>query len=134
SLGYNRKIPLPNWNITYSGLTNIPMISRIFNSFEISHSYLSSYTVNGIQSNPNHFADPMGRDLNNNFYSDNIYGSVNMIESFSPLIGVDMTFRNNFQMRAQYNRDRMLTMSIDRKSTRLNSSHVKISYAVFCLK
>src|SRR5690606_39540129 len=24
--------------------------------------------------------------------------------------------------------------SIDRKSTRLNSSHVKISYAVFCLK
>src|SRR5690606_40062904 len=27
-----------------------------------------------------------------------------------------------------------LLMHIDRKSTRLNSSHVKISYAVFCLK
>src|SRR5690606_3064514 len=27
-----------------------------------------------------------------------------------------------------------LTLSKDRKSTRLNSSHVKISYAVFCLK
>src|SRR5690606_41182010 len=26
------------------------------------------------------------------------------------------------------------TSTIDRKSTRLNSSHVKISYAVFCLK
>src|SRR5690606_42033477 len=26
------------------------------------------------------------------------------------------------------------TLSEDRKSTRLNSSHVKISYAVFCLK
>src|SRR5690606_39569670 len=26
------------------------------------------------------------------------------------------------------------TFTIDRKSTRLNSSHVKISYAVFCLK
>src|SRR5690606_41761696 len=26
------------------------------------------------------------------------------------------------------------TGAIDRKSTRLNSSHVKISYAVFCLK
>src|SRR5690606_41374822 len=25
-------------------------------------------------------------------------------------------------------------MGLDRKSTRLNSSHVKISYAVFCLK
>src|SRR5690606_41802428 len=28
----------------------------------------------------------------------------------------------------------LVTAAIDRKSTRLNSSHVKISYAVFCLK
>src|SRR5690606_39727005 len=28
----------------------------------------------------------------------------------------------------------LLTSGLDRKSTRLNSSHVKISYAVFCLK
>src|SRR5690606_40160820 len=31
-----------------------------------------------------------------------------------------------------YNREEFF--DIDRKSTRLNSSHVKISYAVFCLK
>src|SRR5690606_41620320 len=31
-------------------------------------------------------------------------------------------------------RDRFLDDAADRKSTRLNSSHVKISYAVFCLK
>src|SRR5690606_41995402 len=39
----------------------------------------------------------------------------------------------------EYGSDTMLALSayhqyIDRKSTRLNSSHVKISYAVFCLK
>src|SRR5690606_40710691 len=28
----------------------------------------------------------------------------------------------------------VFVISLDRKSTRLNSSHVKISYAVFCLK
>src|SRR5690554_6974912 len=28
----------------------------------------------------------------------------------------------------------LITQSSDRKSTRLNSSHVRISYAVFCLK
>src|SRR5690606_41053272 len=28
----------------------------------------------------------------------------------------------------------LIALRIDRKSTRLNSSHVKISYAVFCLK
>src|SRR5690606_41794787 len=30
--------------------------------------------------------------------------------------------------------DQLTLLSTDRKSTRLNSSHVKISYAVFCLK
>src|SRR5690606_2009663 len=27
SLGYNRKIPLPNWSITYTGMKNIPLIN-----------------------------------------------------------------------------------------------------------
>src|SRR5690606_42028300 len=36
--------------------------------------------------------------------------------------------------RAPQARARQLHQRIDRKSTRLNSSHVKISYAVFCLK
>src|SRR3989442_9400530 len=30
--------------------------------------------------------------------------------------------------------DTLLSQYVDRKSTRLNSSHVRISYAVFCLK
>src|SRR5262245_64332473 len=34
----------------------------------------------------------------------------------------------------QRQRDGELTISRDRKSTRLNSSHLGISYAVFCLK
>src|SRR5207249_11627763 len=33
-----------------------------------------------------------------------------------------------------YDAKGLLIQSIDRKSTRLNSSHVSISYAVFCLK
>src|SRR5690606_41957779 len=35
---------------------------------------------------------------------------------------------------ATHGRSRRAARSLDRKSTRLNSSHVKISYAVFCLK
>src|SRR5690606_41714320 len=46
------------------------------------------------------------------------------------------------QVSLRYNPDRRTTKELlgdiasqrDRKSTRLNSSHVKISYAVFCLK
>src|SRR5690625_5682778 len=33
-----------------------------------------------------------------------------------------------------FNNDGNLDLYVDRKSTRLNSSHVAISYAVFCLK
>src|SRR5688572_31712396 len=38
--------------------------------------------------------------------------------------------RHNFKIGVQYQR----TTMEDRKSTRLNSSHSQISYAVFCLK
>src|SRR3712207_8538481 len=40
---------------------------------------------------------------------------------------------NNRQRRKAVHEIRLLT-GIDRKSTRLNSSHANISYAVFCLK
>src|SRR6266496_5004927 len=51
--------------------------------------------------------------------------------SLSPLVGVVHTLRDVRGLSA--NRDRDATRG-DRKSTRLNSSHVEISYAVFCLK
>src|SRR5690606_40825174 len=37
------------------------------------------------------------------------------------------------EIRASLSADQVATTERDRKSTRLNSSHVKISYAVFCL-
>src|SRR5690606_42012013 len=39
-----------------------------------------------------------------------------------------------FERMADETRQRSFPRMLDRKSTRLNSSHVKISYAVFCLK
>src|SRR2546427_6501875 len=38
------------------------------------------------------------------------------------------------RLRRKLGRERILTVRGDRKSTRLNSSHSQISYAVFCLK
>src|SRR4051794_41750535 len=38
------------------------------------------------------------------------------------------------QLRIDRRRDRLACVHADRKSTRLNSSHPSISYAVFCLK
>ena len=115
-LGYNKRIPLPNWRIAYTGLKSIPKISKYADQIELSHAYTSSYTVSNIQSNPNfYFRDGqsiVGKDISGNFYSKNLFGNIAMIESFSPLVGVDVTFRNSMQVRAQYNRDRMLSLSL----------------------
>src|SRR5690606_40089162 len=46
----------------------------------------------------------------------------------------DREFENNF-VNDQFGEENLRRKNLeDRKSTRLNSSHVKISYAVFCLK
>ncbi|WP_322971121.1 cell surface protein SprA [Faecalibacter sp. LW9] len=115
-LGYNKRIPLPNWRVAYTGLKSIPVINKFADQIEVSHAYVSSYTVSNIQSNPNYYfrgdENALGRDISGNFYSKNLYGSVAMIESFSPLVGVDVTFRNSMQVRAQYNRDRLLSLSL----------------------
>jgi len=118
-LGYNRSIPVPNWRIAYTGLKSLPIVNKYFDNVEISSAYNSTYTAAGIQSNPNYMLDAgiinggtvTGKDSNGNYYTKNLYGAITMIESFSPLIGFDLTFRNNMQLRAQYNRDRMLSLS-----------------------
>src|SRR5436305_2467219 len=50
--------------------------------------------------------------------------------SFGPAAGIDPVVE---QFRA-IGAPRGVWIGVDRKSTRLNSSHVRISYAVFCLK
>src|SRR5947209_15433962 len=44
------------------------------------------------------------------------------------------TVRRQFRQRRHSPGDLLETLTRDRKSTRLNSSHANISYAVFCLK
>src|SRR5690606_39009056 len=47
---------------------------------------------------------------------------------------VEEVSRIHHSSRSEREYDRRFARIEDRKSTRLNSSHVKISYAVFCLK
>ncbi|MBO9694448.1 cell surface protein SprA [Chryseobacterium sp.] len=115
--------PLPNWRITYSGLKNIPMISGQFTKFDILHAYTATYTATGIQSNvdyhdnPNGYyqtVDGAGNVIKNAGDKINPYtfAQVGYVESFSPLIGVDVTMRNNMQFGLQYNRTRMMVLGL----------------------
>src|SRR2546422_4459410 len=49
-------------------------------------------------------------------------------------VAVEPSTRNGLRRRSHVIADKPVTIRRDRKSTRLNSSHGYISYAVFCLK
>ncbi|MGV4414516.1 T9SS outer membrane translocon Sov/SprA [Chryseobacterium sp. T1] len=106
--------PLPNWNITYSGLKNIPIVNSQFSKFDVLHSYASTYTMTGMQSNVDYFAsnDNSRKDVNGNYINPYTFTQVGYVESYAPLLGVDVTMRNNMQFRVQYNRDRTFMLGL----------------------
>src|SRR5690606_41459133 len=64
-----------------------------------------------------------------------LYGKHVAVDFLAFLRGQE-TFASMEELLGQFAEDlrRARELTADRKSTRLNSSHVKISYAVFCLK
>jgi cell surface protein SprA len=116
-LGYKRGFPIPNWKVTYGGLRNIPFVNYWFKEFRINHGYVSNYTVNGVQTNPDYYQSitdntAPDKDVNGNRYNYYTYGTVIMSEGFSPLIGADLTMRNNIQIRVAYNKDRISSLGL----------------------
>ncbi|MBV8326021.1 cell surface protein SprA [Chryseobacterium sp.] len=108
-------IPLPNWRITYSGLRNIPIINGQFSKFDILHGYTATYTATGVQSSIDYFnAQNTGKffDINGDYINPFTFAQVGYVESYAPLIGVDVTMRNNMQFGIQYNRNRMLMLGL----------------------
>lgn len=110
-------IPIPNWKITYSGLKNIPIINGQFSKFDLLHSYNATYTATGIQSSIDYFNtlnnfNATQRDINDDYINPFTFAQVGYVENFSPLVGVDVTMRNNFQFGLQYNRLRTLLLGL----------------------
>lgn len=111
---------LPNWSLSYDGLTNIPFFKEKFKSIRINHSYTCLYQVGSFSSFSNWLStgqDDLGyiRDiLNGNPVPSSPYNisSVNISESFNPLFGIDGTLNNNMTINAKYNNSRGLTLNM----------------------
>lgn len=112
-----KALPLPNWRISYNGLTKFKWAQKIFTAFTISHGYSSTLTVNSFQTNLDYRGDGsiFGNDrvdtLNGNYYPLYNMPSIVLNEQLSPLIGVDMTFKNNLTAKFDYKKSRTLTMN-----------------------
>jgi len=111
SLGAFRDIPIPNWNIKYSGLMRYKFFKDRFKRFSLQHGYRASYTVNSFQSNLDY--TPAGTDTGGNFSNKILISNVNLVEQFNPLIKFDMEMKNSVKLVAELKKDRALSMSFD---------------------
>lgn len=112
-----RDIPIPGWNIKYTGLMRLSWFRETFNRFSIQHGYRSSYTVNQFQTDLEfNRRDPFGdfnTDQNGNFRTELFISNVNLIEEFSPLVKLDFEMKNSVSILAEIRRDRALSLSFN---------------------
>lgn len=111
SLSAFRNIPIPNWNITYTGLMRYKFFKDTFKRFSLRHTYRASYTVNSFRSNLDYTDN--ATDVSGNFLNKTIISNVNLVEQFSPLMRVDLELKNSFNVNAEMKKDRALSMSFD---------------------
>ncbi|PLW98316.1 MAG: cell surface protein SprA, partial [Marinilabiliales bacterium] len=107
-------IPMPNWRLTWNGLTQIPWIKQYFRNINITHSYKSSYNIGSYQTNLLYeelFGYPVAIDDAGNYISQNLMNVVTISEQFSPLINFDITMVNSLLARFEIKKSRNLTMS-----------------------
>lgn len=118
------KIPLPNWNVKYDGLTSIPWVKKYFKTVSVSHGYTSTYSISSYQTNL-FFTDlespftgtiennPDNFDVSGDFLTEFQIQTVNISEQFSPLIRFDMTMNNSLTTRFEISKDRQVSLSLN---------------------
>ncbi len=114
-------IPRPNWRFTYNGLSKMEVFKDIFASFSLSHGYTSKLSMNTFETN-NLFATDEQRDNNvlyenynentGSFYSKYRVPDLVISEQFSPLIGIDMKFKNDLTAKFDWKKSRNLQMNL----------------------
>lgn len=107
------KFPIPNWRITFNGLTNIKSIGKAFRSVNITHGYRSMLSITSWRTNVNFDENKPDQTFEGtyNYITKYDVGVVSVIESYSPLIGLDVTMHNSLTVRAEYKKSRSLSMS-----------------------
>jgi cell surface protein SprA len=108
-------IPLPNWRITFNGLKELSFIKKYFKSINLSHSYRSSYNIGSFSNHIDYYEEDDGynyvKNMQFNFVPKNEINSISINEQFSPLINIDMTWKNNLTTRFEIKKTRTLTLS-----------------------
>ena len=114
SLNPVRNNPLPNWNLKFTGLSEIKSLSKLFNRLSINHAYRASYTLTNFQNNFDFNPTiPDQTDKLGNSIPERLYSNVNLVEQFNPLVRIDMEMNNSFKFLAEIRKERAISLSLD---------------------
>lgn len=110
---------LPNWSITYSGLSKLDFFARYFKSFNLRHTYKSVYSMGSYNTYSTYMQYMNGLGFIEDVTSGNPIpssmfdvGTVSINESFSPLIGLDMTLNNGLTAKLEIRKTRVMNLSM----------------------
>jgi cell surface protein SprA len=111
-------LPKPNWTITYSGLSKLPALAEYFTNITLTHGYNGNLAMNSFTSALDYSLDPINKFhtagflLNGNFVPYFLIPNVTISERMEPLIGVNVTTVNQWSIRFEYKKSRMLSLSL----------------------
>jgi len=118
NLGAFRNVPIPNWNLKYTGLMKIKWFKKKFKRFSLSHGYRASYSINSFQTNLEKTqlekdGLPVINVETGDVLPDLILNNVVLTDQFNPLIRVDFEMKNSLSVLAEVRTDRTLSLSFD---------------------
>lgn len=111
-------IPKPNWRVSYTGLSRIPGLDKIFSNFAINHAYTSSVGMNSFTSalryqDIDRFNYPSFIDsVSGNYIPFFLVPNITIQEQFAPLFGIDLGFTNQLNFKFDFNKSRQLSLSL----------------------
>ncbi|MAY84984.1 MAG: cell surface protein SprA [Flavobacteriales bacterium] len=111
---FTKMIPLPNWDITYDGLSRLDFFKKYFRTVTIRHAYRSTFAVGSYTRNQRFGEEngaPSVKDPNGNFITDKQLSTASISEQFSPLINLDFTWKSGLLTRLEMRRDRNISLS-----------------------
>ncbi|MFD2542539.1 cell surface protein SprA [Lacinutrix gracilariae] len=118
-----RNIPIPNWDLKYTGFMKLAWFKKRFKRFSLSHGYRSAYTINQFSTNLDYTAPDPSEDYANqpadaldqsgDFKNKNLYSNINLTEMFSPLFRIDFESKSSIKVLLEMKKDRMLSLSFD---------------------
>ncbi len=110
--------PLPNWRVTYTGLTKIPAIANVFSNITLTHGYTSTLSMNSFTSallylDPYHYSAPSFLDtVSGNYIPFFLVPNLTIQEQFAPLFGIDVTTASQTNLRFEFKKSRQLSLSL----------------------